>query len=61
MPDLVTQDLYCYPEAPKVSSVERDHSIFSLEIFAGRELPNTFMDQYIISIKRQWNTSLGVS
>lgn len=45
--------------APRFATVEREHGIFSLEIFAGWELPNTYMDHKIISRKQPWNTSPG--
>ena len=36
----------------KFSTMEHECSIFSLEIFAGEELPNTYMGHKIISIKQ---------
>ena len=50
--------VWAVPRAAR-SSAERDHSIFSLEIFAGWELPNTYTDHKIISIKQPRNTLLG--
>lgn len=46
------------PWAPEPSA-ELGHSIFSLEMFAGWELPNTYTDHKIISIRRPRNTSAG--